>query len=775
MAGAADLTTRQRRRSLLPALLGVLVLSAFTVVGLLKVDVDTSTASFLPSGDPVQEALEAKADDFGGDPVIVVLETKEDRALFNDPDALVRLVRLEGALADLPDVAAVYGPGTVLNQTAGAAQDMLAQISGRRDGYRNEVMAKARERGLAEADVKALGDAAVSRFDERYGALMVQGLPAGLPTLKNPRFVQTVLFDEETLDARPQWRYLIPSPRSAVVLVRPRANLDADGTARLVDGVREAADASELDLSRTTVTGAPAIAAGLADRGRSELPLLGAVAVGAVGLIFLFGSWTRSRWSRLRPTAAALAGTAMTLACFGWAGQPLSLGVVAFLPILLGIGSDFPLYLSRGRSDRAVVVTALAAMLGFGSLALSPLPFVRELGIALAAGIGLTVAVAWGIRWMLGPVPPPADAQPDRSSQPARAVTTPGTTGRAVVALALVVSAAFGWVAMSGLAIEAQPDELAAGLPELEDAQRAEDLLGSAGEVSIVVRADDVTSPEVLAWSQQAQSRIVTELGDRIHPVLSIADLLRFLGEEPTPEQVAAAIEVMPRYLTSAVLRSDRSEGLVVLAVEFDDVAGLGDLLDELRTAIGPAPESADVAVVGLPVSAARGLDLVDDGRLLINLAGIGLAGAALLIGLRSRDDALRAVITVVVSTGWVALLAAATTGALNPLTIALGSLVTATGCEFSVMLRRGSELRTVATAALAGTAGYLVLALSQLAVLRDFGLLLAGGVLCSFVAALVVDRIVLPAHREAASAETSPEESKDVARPTSPVKEAVS
>lgn len=742
------LASPQRRRW--TTLLGGLAVAAFVALGLLRVDVDTSTSSFLPAGDPVEEALAAKADDFGGDPVIVVLETDEPRALFNDQESLLRLVGLEGRLAGLPDVAAVYGPGTVLNQTAGAAQDMLAQISGRRDGYRQEVMAKARERGLPESKVTALGKAALQRFDERYGALMVQGLPSGLPTLKNQRFVQTVLFDAETLEARPQWRYLVPSPTSVAVLVRPRADLDADGTARLVDGVRKAVEGSDLDLAHSTVTGAPAIAAALADRGRAELPVLGAVAVGAVGLIFLVGGWTRRRSARLRPVAAALAGTAATLACFGWAGQPLSLGVVAFLPILLGIGSDFPLYLSRGGADRAVLTSAAAAVLGFGSLVLSPLPFVRELGIALAAGIVLTIAAALAIRWLLGPVPAPDVAEESSIARPRRA---PGRGVRATVVGALVATAALGWVAMAGLDVEAQPDELAAGLPELADAQHAEDLLGSSGEVSLVVRADDVTDPAVLAWSQQAQDRIVTDLGDRVHPVLSLADLLGFLGEDPTPEQVDAAVAVVPRYLSSAVLRTDRTEGLVVLAVEFDDVAGLGRLLDQVDAAVGTPPDGVEVDTVGLPVSAVRGLDLVGEGRLWVNLAGIGLAGLALVVGLRSRGDAVRAVLTVVVATGWVALLAAAMTGSLNPLTIALGSLVTATGCEFSVLLRRatdaGSRVRAVATAAAAGTTGYLVLALSDLAVLRDFGLLLAGGVVCSFAAAFVVDRVVLPASRD--------------------------
>jgi predicted RND superfamily exporter protein len=100
----------------------------------------------------------------------------------------------------------------------------------------------------------------------------------------------------------------------------------------------------------------------------------------------------------------------------------------------------------------------------------------------------------------------------------------------------------------------------------------------------------------------------------------------------------------------------------------------------------------------------------------------------------------------VLLATGWVGLIATLTTGSLNPLTVAIGSLVTATGCEFAVMLSARSDGRPVTrvlTAALAGTAGYLVLGASKLAVLRDFGLLLAAGVVCSLLAALLVHAVL--------------------------------
>ncbi|HSV39822.1 MAG TPA: RND transporter, partial [Nocardioidaceae bacterium] len=311
--------------------------------------------------------------------------------------------------------------------------------------------------------------------------------------------------------------------------------------------------------------------------------------------------------------------------------------------------------------------------------------------------------------------------------------------------LAAVAVAVAGWVALPHLDIEAQPDELAQGLAELDDATYAEKLLGSSGEVSIVLSGDDVASPAALNWAREAEAAVVRAHGDDVHPVLTMADLFGFLGDQATPEQVDAALQVMPRYLTSAVVTSDRSQGLLIFGVEFDSVDELGTLLGEVDAALPPAPEGISVDVVGLPVAAVRGLDLVSEGRLWMNIAGI-LAAGLVLLGLRSRRDALRALLTVVIATGWVVGLVYVMGGSLSPLTVAIGSLITATGCEFAVMLSRG--LRGVATAALAGTVGYLVLGFSQLAVLRDFGLLLAAGVVCSFLAALVAERLVVPSRR---------------------------
>jgi predicted RND superfamily exporter protein len=725
----------------------LLAVGALTIGGLAQVRVDTGVESFLPSESAAYSALEDKARSFGGDPVVVLLESRTPQELLLRQNNLARLLGMEGKLARIPDVAAVQGPATVLNQIAGSAQNMLAQISGRGDALRNAVQQQEKRAG---SDQKAVADAkaALARFDQRYAALLVRAMPAGLPTLHNARFVASVLYGD---DAKPraQWKFVLPNDHTVAVLVRPREHLDQAATARLVTGVKSTVDRAGLPVKRTTVTGTPALTSALTHRAQYEMPVLGAIAVLAVGVVFLGVRWSRKRRARLRPLLCTLAGTALTLAAFGWLQHPLSLGVVAFLPILLGIGSDFPVYLSQPGQRRRVLVTALAAATGFAALALSPLPFVRELGLALAVGIGATVTAALGMRNLFGPIEP-AEAHARRLP----AIPVPATRPRRVTALAAAITiAAIGWGALPFLGIESRPDQLARGLPALEQAQYAQRVLGSSGEVAIMLKGNNVLSPEALQWAAEAESAIVRAHGDQLQPVLTTPDLLRFLGNRPTQDQITSATELLPDYLTSAVTRPDRRASVMIFGVRMQDLNGQRELFDAVRGSLPRPPHGLAAELVGLPTAAVRGLDLVSSERSLMNLVGITAAGLVLFAGLGNRRDAGRAILTALIATGWVLGLAWLAIGTLSPLTVAIGSLTTATGCEFAVMLagahspRQPRMLRNVAVAASAGVVGYLTLTLSGLAVLRQFGLLLSAAVALSYLAAWVVVRLLPAPH----------------------------
>ena len=68
--------------------------------------------------------------------------------------------------------------------------------------------------------------------------------------------------------------------------------------------------------------------------------------------------------------------------------------MLAFLPVMLGVGSDMPIQAAYPGRRRTLIAATAASAAGFAALALSPLPFVRELGLALAAGVAISTALA---------------------------------------------------------------------------------------------------------------------------------------------------------------------------------------------------------------------------------------------------------------------------------------------------------------------------------------------------------------------------------------------
>lgn len=734
----SPLTTR---RGMLISLL-VLAITAGAAAGILRLKVETTVDSFLPQDEPEVAALAEHARTFGGNPIVVLLESSKPRTLLLDGKQFDKLMRVEGHLSGLPDVAAVYGPATVMNQIVISSQGMIARLSGTRDKIRAVAEEKARRDGESESEIQAVGDAATTDFDKRYGSLLVRGLPAGLPTTDNPNFIKNVIYDERG-EPRARWHFVVPDTNSVAVLVRTRQGIDQAATTRLVESVKRTVERSGLQTSKVTTSGVPVITSELANEAKEEMPLLGGLAGLLLLLRFLVApahsSWLRRLW----PLFAALLGSALTLAVFGWAGVSMSFGAIVLLPLLLGIGSSFPLYLATTVSRRRVVVVAGASAVAFGSLAVSPLPFVRELGFALGLGVLFTVAVAVALeRFCSLTLAASTHAKRDigRGSMP--------RVRRWALMGCLVAVACGGWAMLPSMDVEADPDELAKGLPALEQARYVEDKLGSSGEISVVLRGTDAQGPDALRWMTRAEDTLVSKYGDQLRPILTAPDLLGFLGESPSPAQISAGLQLMPSYLTSAVFSPDGREAVMTFGLRFEDVGEQTDMLADVEAALPEPPGDANAEVVGLPVAASKAYELVSADRYLANVVGIVAAGAVLLAGLRNRRDALLGMLAATLATGWTIAGLWLLGQSLNPLTIALGSLATVTACEFTVLLIDGrgrgqSGLRKMVAWACATSAiGYLALVVSQIGVLREFGTTLAVAVLLSYVAAVAVVRL---------------------------------
>ena len=739
--------------------LAVVLVAVFLVGGLARSRVQTGIDSFLPSSDPTVAELNQVGQLFGGDPIVVLLESAQPRALTGEQD-IIPLVQLEGKLANLQDVATVYGAGTLLNQIAGQAQDLLAELIGRRDGDASRAEVEALRAGKSQAEAAAAKAQSLLQFDQRYGTLIVRGLPAGLPTLRNQAFVNTVVYNQG--GPRPQWRFVVPSEHAAAILIRPREGADAVSVQRLVESVRATVAATKLPGVTVTVSGVPAVVAALSAQVKREGPLLGGVALLAVGLCFWLVPWTR-RSRRLVPLVTTLAAIGMTLALFGWLHRPLSIGVVAFLSVVLGIGCYYPTYFAVRARVRTVLTVACATAASLGTLVLSPLPLVRDLGMTLS--IGVLLAAVLGIlarRLVYGGSADEsaADAADSEDTGPARpvplreAVTAAVKTrvlarrGPAAVFLVALLVAGLGWSVLPRLGLQTNVEQFAAGLPALTDAQHVEDVIGSSGELDVVLTGKDMTTPEAVDWMDRAEQIIVTKYGDRAHRVISLPMLFTFLGDSPSPGQINAAMRLLPQYLTGAVVSLDRGTSVMIYGVRISDLAGTEALRSDLLRSLPPPPLGYQVKLAGLPIVAARGQELVSADRLQANLLGVLAAGLVLAIGLRRRWDALRAVVSALLATGAGLFLLWLSGTPLSPITVALGSLTAAVGCEFTVLLSEASRRRNPALrrAVLLVTAtsvvGYAVLMISGIAVVREFGLLLAGAVLLALLSSLCVVRL---------------------------------
>jgi hypothetical protein len=731
------------------ALASALMLLGLTGLGLARTQLDTGPESFLPSADPTALATQRVASAFGGDPVVVLLQTAQPGQL-TAPDQLAKLLQLEGKLAQLPDVAAVYGPATVLNQVAGRAQDLLAQLVGYRDGRYAEAVRTAREHGADEPAATAAGRAATAEFDTRYGPLLIQGLPAGLPTLRNAAFVRTVAFDQAG-DPRPQWRFVLPGPDAGAILVRPRQDLDQRAAEQLVQRIRATVATVALDTRQVTVSGTPVVAAAMAGTLRAEFPLLGGAALAAVALVFLLVRWTSWR-HRLLPLVTTVLATAATLALFGLLRRPLTLPVIAVLPILLGVGSDFMTYLERRAPRRVVVTVGLSTSAAFGALLLTPVRAVQDLGLALAVGIAFAVAIALLLSRRLGPAAqPPLPAATPRAAASGRA--------RSVVAVAAVVVLASGWALLPHLGLRSDLRGFAEGVPAIDDAAHVEQVMGSSGELTLAVSGPDTMTREALSWMSRAQDQLITAHGDQLRPVVSPPTLLGFLGHTPTDGQLDAALRLLPGYLTSSVFSADHRLAVLTFATRLDDAQRLLTLRDQIRASLPPPPTGLSVELTGLPMAAVAAYQSISDDRYLSNVLGLLAAGAVLLLGTRRLGDAGRAVGAAALATAAGFGLLWFTQTSLTPVTAALGSLTAAVGCEFTAVLaeaarRRDPGLRrAVGLAAAASAVGYATLGFSGLAVVSQFGVLLAGAVGLAYGAARLLVWLLPPTAATAAPA----------------------
>jgi hydrophobe/amphiphile efflux-3 (HAE3) family protein len=338
-----------------------------------------------------------------------------------------------------------------------------------------------------------------------------------------------------------------------------------------------------------------------------------------------------------------------------------------------------------------------------------------------------------------------------RSAALGAAVRRPGRVLAVGLAIAVV-----GWVAGTQTKVESDVTKLVPqSLPALADLQALQKSTSVGGQIDVLVRSDQLTAPATLNWMSAYQLRLLKRFGysdkrgcgkAELCPAFSLPDL--FGGDDgkgkiTSQAQVDELLDVVPAYFSQSVITRDRKTATMAFGIRLMALDRQKEVLDIMRSELHP-PKGVSAQLAGLPVLAADANAAVSSSwrRLLTLVLGLLAVGVVLLVAFRSWRRALTPLVPIALATGWSALVLFATRVPLNPMSVTLGALVIAISTEFSVLLaeryrteRRGGldpaaalerTYRSTGAAVLASgvtaIAGFAVLTLSDIRMLRDFG-----------------------------------------------------
>ena len=825
-----------------------------------------ATSTFVSSSSSQYRATQRFYRGFGEEPIAVLVKGDlQQLMLSSDID---RLVGLEGCLSGnvpakaLPveggvngpcgqlarshTVKVVFGPGTFVNEAATQLDEQLTAQTRQAEAQSKQaervVIRAALARGLSQASARALGAQAKKlEYGSFEKSLVTLALKYGLtsrPSVDNPEFVTSVVFDSTKPAGTPKQRfaYLFPNRDAALISVRMKAGLSETQRTRTIGLIRRAVAMPQWQPQHGgsyLVTGVPVIVAELTSSITHSIELL-LVAVllvmaATLGLVF------RGR-PRLLPLALALLAAALTFGALSAVGASLTIAAVAVLPVLIGLavdyaiqfqsrvgeataelegagagtGADTPSDAQRRPSARAIaragaigaptIATAAAASAAaMLVLALSPVPMVRGFGVLLVVGVALALlcalsagaaalALAPGTR-AGAPLAARAPARLHAAWRGARELVADNALTRLVGRAALVGAvrhpgrvlgvglalAALGWGLDTQTKVETDITKLAPqSLSSLQALNTLERTTGVGGEIDLLVSGRNLASPAAIEWMIAYQSAVLGRVGysatrgcgkARVCPAFSLPDLFQRqagagAAAKLTQKQVSGLLGVIPSYFSQDVITPDRRLATLAFGIRAMSLSEQQRLIDQMSAQLHP-PAGISAQLVGLPVLAARsGAQVADPWRRLETLLA-GLAAVALVLLVAFRGDVRRMLVPlapIALATGWSALILFAVRVPLNPMSVTLGALVIAISTEFSVLLseRHRQELRAghdtiealrrsyrrtgaaVAASGVTAIAGFGVLALSDIRMLRDFGLVTLIDLSVSLVGVLV-------------------------------------
>ena len=644
-----------------------------SIIGALRLKMDAGNDTYVSADSQVYRDYQRFTQRFS-DSVAIVLVTADNLDELVQPGNMRAMQSIEHSMATNPDVVSVVGPAYLVEQA-------MAQI-------------------------------------------------IGLPWLPpNSQVALAIITENGTV--RENFNQIFPDDRHALIAITIDASLSDSEQADVVKEIeRTVAGAGFEGNVSARVTGLPAFRTAMERAIGSTMVymLMLSVALMLVILAVIFRVRGFFAW-RWLPLGIVFLGIIYAFGAMGALSIPITMVTMAVFPILVGLGVDYAIqfhnrYDEERRDDKTtgdatinsvihigptIGIAIVGACLGFAALFFSSVPMIRDFGLTLIIGVTVCYLVSMFfllaiLYWHDRRTESKREAAQDKETpQPNKQGTNFVEEGLSrlapwVIKKPLVIVSIAVLLAGVGLFLDSRIDTestimkyLSADVPAVKDMNTLSSLGSGVTSTNLLVEAQDVTDPAVLAWMWEIEQRVKDEHPDTVASTSSIADFIMQASggnipqDSQTVRQILAAI---PQPFKSNLITDDHGAANIIVSSREVESSVSKELAGDLRSYTSEHPDGVNVTVTGQTEVMVALINALTTGREKMTLLGIVFVFVGILILFRFRLlRAVLAMLPMVLIIGWSSLVMYSLGMKYTPLTGSLGALIIGIGVEFTILL----------------------------------------------------------------------------------------
>ena len=525
---------------------------------------------------------------------------------------------------------------------------------------------------------------------------------------------------EEQVPAEIIARY-VPSRTMTIAVATLEPGLGNSQQYSVIDNVNRRVSLSERPPGvSVVVTGNTAFSKEMSEEMGTSMGMLILIAmvlmVVAVGLLFGHVRY------RLLSVFIVGIGLVLTFGFIGFSGMPITMVTIGAFPVMIGIGIDYAIqFHSRfdeesrktslpeavrttiTKAGPSVIYAMLATAMGFIALWISPLPMIRSFGITCVIGLlccylaAIVIVPTFGILTRYRPVVEDhPDKVPEKSYVDRYNEYVGGVVGivsrNPVPILILCIMIAFIGFQMDNEIIVNTDEKtfVPADMPAKVNLDKVKRTMGETSTTPVLIRGDDVISPDAVRWIAEFQEYEETH-NSKIIGSMSIATYLRQYNGGVLPltgPEIDSTLTQIPEDARKRFL-SGRTEAVIEFSTTDmpNDVAM--SMMENMKRDLEwkAPPPGISASFTGMGEMFTNLIWEIRQGKTQMTLLGFGMIFIFLFIIYRKFVKAATPLVPIIMIVGWNGLIMYLLSIDYTPLTATLGSMSVGVASEYTILI----------------------------------------------------------------------------------------